>query len=376
MPNIRPIVIKEIRHIVRDVPTLIILLVLPLFLLVMFGYAINLDVKRIGLAVYDGDKSEISRNFIEDFTHTEYFVLKRSLDAPEEIDELLLDESVQVMLVIPPDFGKKLLQKNTAPLQVIIDGSNPTVGSTAVGYIEMIVADYTSSAEYFSASAGSAQLNKIPVESLPRIWFNPELLSARFLVPGLIAFILMVTAVISTSLSIVREKERGTVEQLVVSPIRPYELLIGKTIPYFFIALINASCVLLASYLFFGMAIQGSYFIFLIVTLTFLIGCLGLGILISTFIDTQQNAFLVAVFLTVLPSYILSGFVFPIRNMPLLIQAVTYVVPNRYFLSALRSIMIKGVGIESFLFDFIALCIFDVVVISLSILRLRGLKRL
>jgi ABC-2 type transport system permease protein len=373
---IKPIIVKELRHIVRDPRTLAILLVLPIFLLIAFGYAINLDVKNIGLAVYDGDRSALSRDFIEDFTRTRYFTLEGYLDTPDQADELIVGERVQLALIIPPDFSENVLKKGTATVQAIVDGSNPTIGSTAVSYTEMIVADWSAQAVYLLPGAGNVARRPLPVEALPRIWFNPELSSARFLVPGLISFILMVSAVISTSLSIVREKERGTIEQLVVSPVKSYELLIGKTVPYFFIALVNAACVLLASYLFFGMQIRGSYLVFFTVTVVFLLGCLALGILISTFIDTQQNAFMATVFLTVLPSYILSGFVFPIRNMPPLVQACSYIVPNRYFLAALRSIMIRGVGIESFLGEFVALCVFDAAVVGLSILRLSRLKRL
>jgi ABC-2 type transport system permease protein len=313
---------------------------------------------------------------VEDFTRSRYFTLKAVLNSADEADALIFSEKAQVALVIPPDFSKHILKKEIAPVQVIVDGSNPTVGSTAVSYTEMIVADWSAKAAYFTPDTGGVNRRALPVEALPRIWFNPELSSARFLVPGLVSFILMVSAVISTSLSIVREKERGTIEQLIVSPVRSLELLIGKTVPYFFIALFNAACVLIASYVFFGIQIRGSYLVFFIVTVVFLLGCLGLGILISTFIDTQQNAFMATVFLTVLPSYILSGFIFPIRNMPIIVQAFSYIVPNRYFLAALRSIMIRGVGIESFLGEFIALCVFDTVVIAASMFRLRRLKRL
>jgi ABC-2 type transport system permease protein len=373
---IKPIIVKDLRHIIRDPRTLAILLFLPIFLLVVFGYAISLDVKNIGLAVYDADRSALSREFVEDFTRSRYFTLKAVLNSADEADALIFSEKAQVALVIPPDFSKHILKKEIAPVQVIVDGSNPTVGSTAVSYTEMIVADWSAKAAYFTPDTGGVNRRALPVEALPRIWFNPELSSARFLVPGLVSFILMVSAVISTSLSIVREKERGTIEQLIVSPVRSLELLIGKTVPYFFIALFNAACVLIASYVFFGIQIRGSYLVFFIVTVVFLLGCLGLGILISTFIDTQQNAFMATVFLTVLPSYILSGFIFPIRNMPIIVQAFSYIVPNRYFLAALRSIMIRGVGIESFLGEFIALCVFDTVVIAASMFRLRRLKRL
>jgi len=373
---IKPIIKKELRHIIRDPRTLAILLFLPIFLLVVFGFAISLDVKHIGLAVYDGDKSALSRDFIGDFTRTGYFNLTAVLASPDGADDVVASERAQVALVIPPDFSANVLADKTAPVQAIVDGSNPTVGSTAVSYLEMITADWSAKAAYLTPGKGGRGRRPLPVEALPRIWFNPELSSARFLVPGLISFILMVSAVISTSLSIVREKERATIEQLVVSPVKSYELLIGKTVPYFFIALVNAACVLLASWVFFGMRIRGSYLVFFTVTIVFLLGCLALGVLISTFIDTQQNAFMATVFLTVLPSYILSGFVFPIRNMPPVIQAFSYIVPNRYFLAALRSIMIRGVGIASFASEFVALCIFDVVVVGLSILRLSRLKRL
>ena len=383
---IKPIIVKELRHIIRDPRTLAILLVLPIFLLIMFGYAISLDVKRIGLAVYDADRSALSRGLVEEFTRTEYFTLRGYLDTPDQADELLFSERAQTVLIIPPEFSEKLIRREKAPLQVLIDGSNPTIGSTAASYTELIVADFAATALEGGGAVSptleasvpdrSGRRTRLPVEALPRIWFNPELSSARFLIPGLVSFILMISAVISTSLSIVREKERGTIEQLAVSPVKSFELLIGKTIPYFFIALVNAGCVLVAGYVFFGMAIKGSYLVFFLVTVTFLLGCLALGVLISTFIDTQQNAFMATVFLTVLPSYILSGFVFPIRNMPPVIQAFSYIVPNRYFLAALRSIMIRGVGIESFAGEFAALCIFDAVVIGLAVVRLRALKRL
>jgi ABC-2 type transport system permease protein len=383
---IKPIIKKELLHIRRDPRTLAILLALPIFLLVMFGYAISLDVKHIRLVVHDADRSTLSRELVSAFTRTGYFVLQGSLEKPDEADALLFSEKAQAALFIPPGFSDHLAKGEGAVVQVLVDGSNPTVGSTASNYTELIIADFSAQAAKGSASVRAetavakpgpdSRPRRLPVDVRPRIWYNPELSSARFLVPGLVSFILMVSAVISTSLSIVREKERGTIEQLAVSPVRPFELLIGKTVPYFFIALVNAVCVLAASYVFFGIEIRGSYLVFFTVTVIFLIGCLGLGVLISTFIDTQQNAFMATVFLTVLPSYILSGFIFPIRNMPPLVQAFSYIVPNRYFLAALRSVMIRGVGIESFAGEFIALCVFDVIVIALAVLRLSRLKRL
>ncbi|HEQ71992.1 MAG TPA: ABC transporter permease [Spirochaetia bacterium] len=373
---VRPIIIKELRHIVRDPRTLAILLILPLFLLIMFGYAINLDVKHIGLVVVDQDHGARSRQFLEGFSVIEYFDVVAHVPTVDDAEPYILREEAQAVIVIPPDFSRALLRNETVPVQVIVDGSNPTVGQTAIGYVEVIAAEYQADLTVRAVTRAGGGARRMEVDILPRIWFNPELRSAVFLVPGLVSFILMVTAVISTSLSIVREKEHGTIEQLAISPVRSYELLIGKTVPYFFLSLINAAAVLAASYLFFDISIKGSYLVFFWVTLVFLAGCLGLGILISTLVDTQQNAFMVTVFLTVLPSYILSGFIFPIRNMPILIQGFSYLVPNRYFLAALRSIMIRGVGIESFLPEFLSLLAFDAVVILIAVLRLRKLKRL
>ena len=212
---------------------------------------------------------------------------------------------------------------------------------------------------------------KTAIDFQPRVLFNPELRSANFLIPGLIVLILMMTAVLSTTLSIVREKERGTMEQISVSPVRPLELIVGKTVPYLFISLVAAATILAASRLLFGVTVRGSWLDLGIVTLIFLFGCLGFGVLLSTLSDSQQVAFLLASLLTLLPTFILSGFVFPFRNMPWIIQAVSYLLPGRYYLAALRAIMVKGVGFPAFGNQVLALLIFAAATGGLSVLRLR-----
>jgi drug efflux transport system permease protein len=209
----------------------------------------------------------------------------------------------------------------------------------------------------------------------PRVWFNPELASSVYLVPGLVTFILAISAVISTSLSIVREGERGTMVQILVSPIRPLELIAGKTIPYAAVSLTVTVAVLAASYLLFGVAVKGSYLALLLVILLFLLACLGLGLLISTLVATQQMAFTVSALLTVLPTFILSGFIFPIRNMPPIIQAVTLLFPARFFLAALRSVIIKGAGLAAFWGELVGLGLFSFATLSLSTLRMRAAAR-
>lgn len=368
--RIKPIVIKEFRQVARDKRSLGVLLFIPAFMLVMFGYALNFDVKHTSLAIYDDDKSQKSRDFVENFLHSEYFDLKYYLHSTSEIDKLMGEEKVRVAVVIPQDFSEKLLAGREAVVQIIVDGANANAASTAVGYVNAIVQSYSTKILTDSLMRIGKSGLSLPIDYRPRVWYNPELRSAKFLVPGLIVLILMITAVISTSLSVVREKERGTMEQITVSPIKPAELIIGKTIPFVIISLIGAIIILLASFILFDVVIKGSYILLFIITLIFLTGCLGLGLLISTFAETQQLAFMLAVMVTILPTFILSGFVFPIRNMPVVIQAITYLIPARYFIVVLRSIILKGVGLSAFWHQTLFLIAFAIFTIILSSMRL------
>jgi len=371
LSRIKPIIIKEFRQVVRDKRSLGVLLLIPAFMLIMFGYALNFDVKHTSLAIYDEDKSQMSRDFVENFLHSEYFDLKYYLNSAREIDELMGEESVRVAVVVPQDFSERLLAGREAIVQVIVDGANSNAAVTAIGYVNAIVQNYsTKTLTNALMRIGQSGLS-MPIDYRPRVWYNPELRSAKFLVPGLIVFILMITTVISTSLSVVREKERGTMEQIIVSPIKPVELILGKTIPYIFISLIATVVILLVSYFLFDVVIKGSYLLLFIVTLIFLTGGLGLGLLISSIAETQQLAFMLAVIVTALPTFILSGFVFPIRNMPVVIQAITYLIPARYFLVVLRSIILKGVGLSAFWDQVLFLIAFAALAITASSVRMR-----
>jgi len=367
--RIKSIIKKEFRQIARDKRTLGILLFIPAFMLVMFGYALNFDVKHISLAIYDNDQSRMSREFVQNLLHSEYFDLKYYLKRTGDIDKLMGEEKVRVAIVIPKDFSKKLYTDRETTIQVILDGANSTAAATTVGYLNAII-------QNFVARGHSPVPTFIPpIDYRPRVWYNPELRSAKFLVPGLIGFILMVTAVISTSLSVVREKERGTMEQIFVSPIKSIELILGKTIPYIFISFLATVLILFFGYFLFDVVIKGSYLLLFIVTLVFLTGCLGLGLLISTIVETQQVAFMLAVLITMLPTFILSGFVFPIRNMPPPIQAVTYLFQARYFLVSLRCIILKGVGLSAFWDQVLFLTIFATITIGLSAVRMRKKRK-
>jgi ABC-2 type transport system permease protein len=369
--NILPIVRKEFRQIVRDKRILGVLLFFPALMLFMFGYALNFDVKNTRMAVYDEDRSSVSRDFIQQFFTSEYFVKVQTLSSKAEINDLLDGEQVRVVLVVPSSFSKDIQRGKSASVQVIVDGANSNAAATVLGYINAMIQQYSLKvmAESFMRIGG--QQITLPIDFQPRVWYNPELKSAKFLVPGLIAFILMVTTVISTALAVVRERELGTMEQIMVSPIKPIELILGKTIPYIIISLIATAVILFLGYVLFDVSIKGNIFLLSMMTLLFLVGGLGVGMLISTLVETQQLAFMIAVIVSMLPTFILSGFIFPIRNMPVIIQGITYLIPARYFLVALRAIILKGAGVSAFWDQAIFLTIYAVVMIGVSSLRMR-----
>ncbi|MFZ1979321.1 MAG: ABC transporter permease [Bacteroidota bacterium] len=369
--NILPIVRKEFRQIKRDKRVLAVMLFIPALMLFLFGYALNFDIKHTATAVYDEDKSRMSRDFIDQFFRNEYFDYTLRLQSKSEINGILDGGLVKVVLVIPSDFSEHLANGKEAAVQVIIDGSNSNTGSMLLGYINMIIQQYSVNITEETYIAHGNHVLAIPIDYQPRVWYNPELKSAKFLVPGLIAFILMVTAVISTALAVVREREMGTIEQIMVSPVKPLQLILGKTIPYTVISLAATVMILVLGYILFDVSIKGSVLLLALVTIVFLVGALGMGLLISTIADTQQVAFMIAVLATMLPTFILSGFVFPIRNMPWIIQIITYLIPARYFLVALRAIVLKGVGIRAFWEQLLFMSIFAAAVLAVSSARLK-----
>jgi ABC-2 type transport system permease protein len=368
---IGPVMRKEFRQIRRDARSLVFMIFIPAFLLVMFGFALNFDVKHIPLAVVDQDGSRTSRGLVDKFGTTEYFDIKAVLDRTGEIDGLMARERIRAALVIPPTFSEDLLAGRSPSVQFIIDGANAMSGTTAAGYAAAILQSYSQRVTLEALDRRGLGGAALPFRAEVRVWYNPELRSARFLLPGLMAFILMVILTTSTAFSIVREKERGTMEQINVSPLPPAALIIGKLVPYALISLASAHLVLALGWVLFGVAVKGSYLLLLLMMVLFLVSGLGQGILISSITRTQQVAFLISVLTTILPTFILSGFVFPVRNMPAVIQLVTYFVPARYFLVALRAIILKGVGLAAFWDQALFLAAFAVLTLALSVAMLR-----
>ena len=366
-----PVMRKEFRQIRRDSRSLIFMIVIPAFLLVMFGFALNFDVKNIPLAIVDQDGSRSSRGLVEKFRTTEYFRVKAEPEKTADIDRLMARDKVRAALVIPEGFAEDLLAGRSADVQFILDGANALSGSTAAGYAAAILQSYSQRITLQAMERRGFGSLTLPLQTDVRVWYNPELKSAKFLVPGLMAFILMVILTTSTAFSIVREEERGTMEQIRVSPLPSQALIIGKLVPYALISLASAHIVLGLGWALFGVAVKGNYFLLLLSIVLFLICGLGQGILISSITRTQLVAFLICVLTTILPTFVLSGFVFPVRNMPVAVQVVTYLIPAKYFLVALRGIILKGAGIGAFWEQILSLAVFAIMALALSMIMLR-----
>ena len=358
---------KELRQILRDRRTLMILLFIPAFFLLLFGYALNFDIRHIRMAVEDNDRSSESRRLVSAFVHSGYFDRAATVQGGAELTALMDKGDVRVALVIPSGFARSLHRGEPADIEIIINGDNANTAATVMGYASTIVT--TESARYVlrDAAGGSGP----PVTLEPRVWYNPQLRSTLFLVPGLLAYIAMITAVVSTALAVVREKERGTMEQVRMAPIGTLPFIVGKSVPYLGISLLSSLGVVVASMVLFDLPVRGSWWLLLLSLSLFLIGALGMGLFISTIADTQQVAFQVALLSSFLPTIMLSGFIFPIASMPAALQVVTSVVPARYFLVALRAVVLKGAGFEVIGGQLLALATFATVVIGFAALRLR-----
>jgi ABC-2 type transport system permease protein len=360
---------KELRQVARDPISLIMLLGLPAFMLVLYGYALNFDVRHVALAVQDRDHSVQSRNLISAFVNSTYFDVVATPAAGDDLALLTERLEAKAILVIPEGFATRLAAGRRAPVQLLLDGADATTATTILGYAGGLIAEANERLMRDSLRRTGITLEP-GIGYEPRVWYNPELESTQFLVPGLIGFLLMLTAVLATALSVVREKERGTMEQLRVAPLRTWELIVGKTLPYLAISFMAAVTILVAARFLFDVKVQGSYVALFVATLVYLFGALGFGLLISTIADSQAMAFQVSLIASMLPAILLSGFLFQIRSMPLPLQAVTYLVPARYYIVILRGVILKGAGLAPYWQEFMALVLFGVFMITLASVRL------
>jgi len=362
---------KEFIQIRRDRRLLPILLIMPVLQLIILGYAVSSDIKHLSTVVCDLDRTAQSRAFIDRFVTTEYFDIRYRVNDERRIKDLVDAGQVRVGIVIPPRFAAKLARQETATVQLLLDGSDSNTANVAQGYVTQIVnADST---RIILERLGPKSTLPVAIDPRIRVWFNPDLKSVNFMVPGVIALILTIVTMIMTATAIVKEKERGTIEQLIVSPIRPYQLMLGKAIPFVIIGYADILIVALAGLFWFQVPLAGSFSLLLLLSGLFIMTTLGLGLLISTVSQTQQQAMMLGFFMTP-PSMLLSGFIFPIASMPEPIQYLTYLIPLRYFLVIIRGIFLKGIGLAILWPQALALLAFGVTVLTLSAVRFR--KRL
>ena len=363
LSRVRAIAKKELIQVIRDPLSLAMAFLMPVILLFIFGYAITMDVNNLRTVIYDLDRSSLSRELAAQFRESGYFTVVATMERPGDIDAALDANRGQVALWIPEDFSGNLRRGKSAPLQAVVDGSDSNTATIALGYVEAV-------AERFSRriSGGTAPM---AIDPRVRVWYNPELKSRNYIIPGLIAVIMAVIAALLTSLTIAREWERGTMEQLIATPVKPPELIAGKLIPYFFIGFIDVAVSVAMATLIFDVPFRGSLFLLALLSSLFLFGGLSLGILISVVARSQLVASQIAMVTSFLPAFLLSGFMYAITNMPAPLQNLTRIIPARYFVSILKGIFLKGSTLRLLAAETAILALFGVVVFILSVGKFR-----
>jgi ABC-2 type transport system permease protein len=365
---------KEFIQIVRDPRTLYITFAIPIIQMFLLGYTATTDVRNVPLAVIDQDRSPASRRLLDAYRAADYFLVAHDVDSEEELRVLIDGGQARAGLIIPPDYAERLEAGRTTSVAFILDGSDPNVASTSLAAAQLIGQSYSTGliVERFTRQGLGGAVN-LPVEVRARVWYNPDLVSAFFMIPALIGLILQVLTTMLTATAIVRERERGTIEQLIVTPIRSGELILGKIIPYVLIAFFDTLEILVIGTLWFKVPIRGSLGLLLVLSALFLVSSLGIGLFISTIARTQQEAMMLAWF-TMLPSLFLSGFIYPLAAMPSWLRAISYGVPLRYYLVIIRSVVLKGTGAGSLTGEIAGLAVLGTVMMGAAALRFR--KRL
>ncbi len=330
---------KEFYHIFRDKRSMLILFGMPIVQLLLFGFVITNDLKDVKMAVVDHSKDEYTSEIINKITSSGYFKLVKNLDGIAQVDELFRKGETKLVLVFEPDFGQNLIKGSKASVQILTDASEPNMASLEVNYLQGILQNYN-----LEINRGKIVPSQIRPQT--RMYFNPNMESVYMFVPGIMATILMLVSAMMTSISIAREKEMGTMEILLVSPLRPLQIILGKVTPYLFLSFINALVIVGMGYFVFGVPVLGSFALLMAESLLFILMALSLGIFISTVSDSQQVAMMLSMFALMLPTILLSGFIFPLRNMPVPLQIISHIIPPRWFIIIIKNIMLKGAGFE------------------------------
>jgi ABC-2 type transport system permease protein len=363
---------KECLHVLRDVRSLLLALVLPFFLLVLFGYALTLDVDRIATVVYDNDRTPQSRELIERLRGSRYFRIVAVADDYRQIERWLDGGACLMAVVIPQEYGRWLLAGADSEIQILLDGSDSNTAGIALGYATALLTAYDGDIRAAAMARQGTVGKTAPIEGHLRVWYNPELRARNYIVPGLIALIMMIIGALITSLTIAREYEMGTMEQLLSTPVRPVELVLGKIVPYFVIGLVDMATAVLVGTLMFGVPLRGNPLVLFGSSAVFMVGVLSVGLFISAATRSQTIAFQLGILTSFLPAFLLSGFVYSIQNMPLVIQAVTYLVPARYFIVLLKGVFLKGSGIRLLWIEGLMLIAFAALMFRAAVGKVKG----
>ena len=372
MRRFRALIKKEIIHMLRDRRTLIFIFIMPVLQLLLLGAVNNTEIKNVPTVVFDQNKTQASRSMLDAFQSTGYFSFDYIAYSEADVTRLIAAGTVKVGIIIPPSYNSELLSGQTAQVSVLIDGSDPTIASAVLSAATLAGQSHGTAIrlEQLALRGGLSGSSASPVDVRTRVLYNPDLLGSYNMIPGLIAIILFQTATSLTALAIVRERERGTIEQLIVTPIRNWELILAKIIPYIFVSFADMILILVIGTFWFGVPIRGSLLLLFLMTALYLLPTLGIGLLISTYARTQQQAQLMTMPI-MLPSMMLSGFLFPVSTLPVFLQFVGSLLPLTYFIYILRSIVIKGVGLDLILPQAFALMFFAVLLLGLASLRFR-----
>ena len=370
--RLKAIIRKEFYHLIRDYQSLYLAFAIPLLLIILFGYALSLDVDHVKTVFVDYDKSELSRDFVRQLDASSYFNVTGNLPRTKDAVDSLDHDIVKVAIIIPPDFKKNITADREAQIQVMIDASDPTFGNIIRGYLTAFTEKYNQKilAGFLNRQGGVEM--RPPVDGRVRIWFNEDLESRNFIIPGIVAIIIMIVGALLTSLVIAREHENGTMETIKSMPLRAPEFLLGKSIPYFFIGLTDVLIAILLGQLLFGIVMKGNFWLMILSSSLYLMVALSLGLLISSATKSQMMANQVAILTTYLPSLLLSDFVFPVANMPEILQYVTLIVPARYFIDILSGIYLRNLGLAYLWPDLLVLLAMFII---LSMINFRLLKR-
>ena len=364
------IIRKEFLQLKRDPKMFAIVLIAPVFQLIFLGYAVNMDVEKVPTVIFDQDRTETSSDLLQRFSGNRYFEFVEQVDNYKDFQYSIESGKAWLGIVIPYDFEKSIVRNETAKLQAIFDGSDGNKASIISGYLQKVITTY--SVELLDSKMKKHGKFRSPISTVEpeiRAWYNPELVTRDYMVPGIVGLLLSIITLILTSLAIVKEREIGTLEQIIVTPIKPTQLIIGKLIPFAILGFVAVIIVLLAMTFVFNLPPRGSILLLFFSTFLYILSTLGLGIFVSTVSKTQQQAMMLAIFVVLLPMTFLSGFAFPIENMPVIIQGITYAIPLRYFMTIIRGIILKGIGVSELWFELSMLLAIGIFVLTLSSLR-------